>query len=115
MWTLGEKVLRARFAKTPCNEDTLRTFYESCPPFRALLIAIIVAGYDRCIRDIRHGESYRAGRTDLLMATYLPFCRQFIGTDPKQLRCLELIAVEGDVDVDIRHYDKFRREIMGPQ
>ncbi len=115
MWTLGGKVVWARFAQTPCDEDTLRAFYQSCPPFRAFLIAMIVAGYDRCVRDIKREQSFRAGRMDLFMATYLPYCSYFVGDDAKQLRCLRLIATEGDLDVDVRRYSEFRREIMGSQ
>jgi hypothetical protein len=112
IWTLG-KIVYEGFSKKPCHEDALQSLYQRCPPFRSLLIALLVAGYERCVRDTKKGESYRAGRTDLLMATYLPYCHQFIGTDSKQLRCLKLIAVEGDVNVDIRHYDNFRRGIHG--
>jgi hypothetical protein len=112
IWTLGT-ILYDGFARKPCDEDVLQSFYRLCPPFRTLLIALLMAGYERCVRDIKRDQSYRAGRMDLLMATYLPYCHQFIGTDAKQLRCLELIALEGDVDVYIRHYDNLRSGITG--
>jgi hypothetical protein len=73
MWAYGE-VLYSKPAVTTPDEETIRSFYAACPPFRALTIALCVAQYERCIRDIRSGDSLRAGRVDTYMATYLPYC-----------------------------------------
>jgi hypothetical protein len=89
-----------------------RMFYEVCPPFRMLLFSLCVAQYERCLRETNRGSSMRAGRVDMYMATYLPYCDQFVSNDERQLRCFQAIATEGSVDVLVRTYDHFRQSLV---
>ena len=94
------------------TEDKLRRFVAECPPFRCLLLALSMAQYERCIRDTKTGESYRAGRSDLLCAVYLPYCDQFITADERQERCLREIASLAGLGVAIRPYADFREGFL---
>ena len=85
IWAYGEK-LYGKVATKPATHDTIRTFYDACPPFRAIVLALCVAQHERCIRDLRHGQSLRAGRADLFAATYLPYCDHFVTDDNRQLQ-----------------------------
>ena len=111
LWTIA-KIVHDGFALRSCDAAALHLFYERCPPFRALVKALAIAGYERCIRDIRKGPSYAAGRTDLLMATYLPYCHNFITADRKQATCLQLISAEGNLGTSIFYYRGFRKQIL---
>jgi hypothetical protein len=112
IWRFAER-LYGKVATKPSTRDTIRTFYDLSPPFRAIILALCVAQHERCIRDTTRGDSYRAGRADLFAATYLPYCDQFISDDERQLRCLRVIAAEGGFNVRVCSYDEFRSRLVG--
>jgi len=95
-----------------CNEKAVREFYSSCPPFQALIFALWVSVYERCVRDERRGPSYRAEGTDVLAATYLPYCDEFVTADPKQERCMRAIAPEAVIKVQVRSYTDFKARLL---
>lgn len=111
MWAYGEIV----YGKTAvdASEERIRQLYKVCPPFRALLLALCAAQYERCIRDIRKGESLRAGRVDMFVSTFLPYCDTFVTDDKKQLQSLRAVAAEGGLEVSIRSYREFRKTLIG--
>ena len=109
-WSYGIS-LYERVTKHSPNEQTIRTFIDECPPFRALLLALCVAQYERCIRDLKTGLSYRAGRFDLFMSVYLPYCDQFITADDRQHRCLAEVAREGNLGVEVCSYEDVRQTL----
>ena len=79
---------------TDGDEESIRLFYDLCPPFRAMVVTMLISQYDRCFRDISKGEpSLRAGRVDTLMATYLPYCNIFVSEDPSQVNLLREVLV----------------------
>src|SRR5437879_8435482 len=100
-WNFGIG-LYERAAKSRPDEQTIRKFIGECPPFHALLLALCVAQYERCIRDLKTGLSYRAGRFDLYMSVYLPYCDQFITADERQQRCLAEVASNSSLSVKVR-------------
>ena len=110
-WAYGE-LLYSKVVPSP-TEETVRAFYKAFPPFSALVVALCVVQYDRCIRDLRTGPSLRAGRLDMFMATYLPYCDQFVSDDDRQLRCLQAVSAELGSSVTVRSYAEFRMGLMG--
>jgi hypothetical protein len=105
-WTLA-KGLYDRVAKKPADDATIRRFHGECEPFRAIMVALFAAQYDRCIRSSKQSPSPKTGRNDTFMATCLPYCDQVITNDIGQMWCYrEVVSVVG-LDVAIRSYDEF--------
>lgn len=111
MWAFGD-IVHGKTAVDP-SEERIRQFYKVCPPFRALLLALCAAQYERCVRDVRQGESLRAGRMDIFAATYLPYCGTFVSDNKKQLRALRAVAAEGGIEVSVLSYQEFRTGLIG--
>ena len=112
MWAYGD-LLYGKVAKKSYDETTIRAFYGDCPPFRALAVGLCAAQYERCVRDLRCGESLRAGRVDTFMATYLPCCDHFVTNDRKQLALLRAAASEANITVSVWSYSEFRNTLTG--
>ena len=74
------------------REATLRRFIGACPPFSAFVLSVFMAEYGYGVRSAKALGSYRAERSDLLSALYLPYCDIFVTDDKRQLRCLPEIA-----------------------
>jgi hypothetical protein len=89
------------------DEETIRRLVDSCPPFHALLVALCVAQYDRCIRELRQIEPF-AGRNDLFMSAYLPYCDEFVSDDREQQRCLREVASLARLSVRVSWFREFR-------
>lgn len=106
-WVLA-KNLCDRVAKNTFEISTVKRFYAECAPFRALMIALVAAQFDRCIRGQKAEPSLRSGRNDTFIATSLPYCEEFVTNDAGQLACYcEVVSLAG-LDVKIRSYDEFR-------
>jgi hypothetical protein len=90
------------------GDEPLRRFVKACPPFQAMVLAIMMLLYGRCVREDNIPGSYRADRLDVLMATYLPYCDAFVTKDSKQETCLREIASEADIDASVSKYGRFR-------
>lgn len=110
-WTLAGG-LYSRVGKLPPDETTIRKFSEGCDPFRALMIALCAAQYDRCIRPQDVGPSLRSGRNDTLMAVCLPYCHQFVTADPRQLACYKEVVSVAGLDVTVNSYEEFRNGFL---
>jgi hypothetical protein len=110
-WTLA-KNLYNRVSSKPADDETIRRFYAECEPFRALMVAIFAAQYDRCIR--RSGQSLKAGRNDTFMAACLPYTDQFVSHDPGQLACYREVNSIAGLNVAVRSYEEFRRGFSIP-
>ena len=104
-WTLA-KNLYDRVSVRPADDLTIRRFFAECEPFRALMIALFAAQYDRCIRT--SGPSLKAGRNDTFMATCLPYCDKFITNDDGQLACYKEVVPVAGLDVIVQSYAEFR-------
>jgi hypothetical protein len=103
----------ARVIKDRPDEQTIREFVGKCPPFRAFLLAICVAQYERCVRDLKAGRSLRAGKFDLYMSLYLPYCDEFITADEGQLNALQEVVSVGNLGVRVRSYEDLRDGLFG--
>jgi hypothetical protein len=73
-----------------------------------------MARYDLGLRDPHEGERFEAGRNDLQMAVYLPYCDEFV-TDEKRgehARCMkEIVAVTG-LATGILTFDEFYERLL---
>jgi hypothetical protein len=107
IWHMG-KLLYDRAAETDASEATIREFMEACPPFRALIYAMLLSWYDRAVRDEK-GEKFEAGRNDLFMAVHLPYCDKFVTAEKygEQERCLREVALVAGLETEILSYDDF--------
>jgi hypothetical protein len=87
------------------SEQKIRPFVRQCAPFRALLAAIIVAQYDRSIRqDV---PVRLAGRNDVFMAGYLPYSDEFISNDHNQQKALREVVSMAGLKTRVRWYREF--------
>jgi hypothetical protein len=107
IWNMG-KLLYDRAAGTDASEATIREFMEICPPFRAMVYAILLSWYDRAVRDEK-GEKFEAGRNDMFMAMHLPYCDKFVSAEKygEQERCLREVAFVAGLETEILSYDDF--------
>lgn len=107
IWHLG-KQLYDRAAGTDASEATIKEFMEVCPPFRAMIYAILLSWYDRAVRD-ENGEKFKAGRNDMFMAMHLPYCDKFVSAEKygEQERCLREVAFVAELETEILSYDDF--------
>jgi hypothetical protein len=108
------KMLYKKDDGTDGDEESIRQFYELCPPFRAMAMAMLISQYDRCFREIKRGEpSLRAGRADTLMATYLPYCNIFVSEDPKQINLLREVVTHAKIrDCSVQLHKEFMDKFM---
>jgi hypothetical protein len=103
------KLLYDRGAETDASEATVRQFMEVCPPFRALIYAMLMSWYDLGVRDPHVGEKFRAGGNDLFMSIYLPYCDMFVTAEKngEQEKCLREVAFVAGLETKIVSYDDF--------
>ena len=102
------KLLYDRAAETDASEATIKEFMKACPPFRALIYAMLLSWYDRAVRDEK-GEKFEAGRNDLFMAVHLPYCDKFVTAEKygEQERCLREVAFVAGLETEVLSYDDF--------
>jgi len=112
-WKLAGN-LCARVSKNSWDAAKVRRFFDACPPFGALMVALFVAQYDRCVRPQNAGPSLRAGRNDTFMAICLPYCEQFVTNDARQLRCFKEVVSICKLPVVVESYDDFRSRFLPP-
>lgn len=111
-WTLARNCFN-RVATKPSDDTAIRKFYAECPAFRAIMIAIFAAQFDRCIRSRTQSPSLKAGRSDTFMATCLPYCDQVVTNDLGQMWCYrEVVSLAEFGDVAVRSYDEFRERLF---
>ena len=89
------------------TEAEVREFIEACLPFRAACYALVMAWYTGSLRT--PDGTARAGRNDLLMAPYLPYCDQFVTADWAQANELREIAVDARIPCEVVLFKDFER------
>lgn len=88
------KMLYKNQANSEPDLASVRQVYDLCPSFRAMIIAMLVQQWERCFRRVdKGGTSYRAGRNDTIMATYLPYCNLFVCADKRQRELLKKVVL----------------------
>lgn len=113
LWSFGQG-LYSRAAVGDASVPTVRDFMAKCPPFRAIAYAYLLAWFDRSLGDRHKREKYKAGRIDLFMSIYLPYCDQFISAERggMQEKCLREIARVAQLLTEVRSYDDFCQSLM---
>lgn len=102
-----------RGTATRLSEAEVHDFTERCLPFKALLVALCVSQYDRCIRGDRQPWLGKAGRLDIFSATYLPYCTVFVTNDDGQRKALRTVAKMIGRRMDILLYSDFKGKLFG--
>jgi hypothetical protein len=107
IWNMG-KLIYDRPAQTDVSETTIKEFMEACPPFRALIYAMLMSRYDLAVRDDK-GEKFEAGRNDMFMSVHLPYCDKFVTAEKyrEQEKCLREVAFVAGLETEILSYDDF--------
>ncbi len=107
IWNMG-KLLYDHVSETNASETTVREFIDACPPFRAIIYAMLLSWYDRAVSP-EDGEKFGAGRNDMFMAVHLPYCDKFITAEKygEQERCLREVAQAAGLETEILSYDDF--------
>jgi hypothetical protein len=90
---------------------TVQKFIDNCPPFRALLCACLMSWYNTSLRDYNKSERFTAGRNDLFMAVYLPYCDVFVTRDAEQESCLRELTKHISIDTEVLAFDAFKDEL----
>ena len=106
--------LRGEKIEPDTDMSTVLHFIDNCPPFRALLCAYLMSWYNTSLRDGNKSEKLAAGRNDLFMAVYLPFCDVFV-TDEKyeeQERCLRELTKYIGIDTEVLAFDAFKDDLQ---
>jgi hypothetical protein len=113
IWSIG-KGLYDRGAKTDATEATVKQFMDLCPPFRALIYAMVMSWYNFSVRDPNVGERFSAGANDQFMSIYLPYCDKFVTAEKKgeQERCLRELALVANITTAILSYDDFYNSFL---
>jgi len=111
-WTGYAHKFYARNVGTNPEESKVRDFAGRCPPFLMMVMTAVKAQYDRAIAEKPKGRK-RAGRLDLLMSIYLPYCSVFVTHDDDQEACLREMATVADLEAEILAYREFRRRLLG--
>jgi hypothetical protein len=107
LWGFGQWIYSAISGRD--REPTragIGTFMKSCPPFSAAIFGLVMAWYNGSLNGQHGAQQMAAGRVDLLMATYLPYCSQFVSADGPQIDNLRQVAVEAGVDCDVVGFSK---------
>lgn len=104
LWGVGRELYRYVTGSTP-TEAEIKTFMEMCPPFRAACYALVMAWYEGALKP--PGEEASAGRNDLMMAVYPPYCGRFVSSDWAQEKNLREIAAEASLDCEVVSYQEF--------
>jgi hypothetical protein len=95
-------------AKVDSSEETIQEFIAVCPPFRAVIYAMLMSWYNLAMRDDK-GEKFEAGRNDLFMAVHLPYCDKFVTAETyrEQEKCLREIVLVAGLDTEVLSYEDF--------
>src|SRR5208282_182455 len=110
-WKMG-KWLYDPVAKSDVNEASIKEFIAACPPFRALIHALLMSYYNHSLRDRQIGEKLSAGRNDMLMSVCLPYCHKFVTNDGEQEKCLREVSAVADLGTEVVSYDAFCRSFL---
>jgi hypothetical protein len=100
--------LRGEKIEPDTDMATVQHFIDNCLPFRALLCACLMSWYNTSLRDGSKSEKFAAGRNDLFMAVYLPYCDVFVTRDTEQESCLRELTKYIGIDTEVLAFDEFK-------
>jgi hypothetical protein len=103
--------LRGEKIEPNTDMETVQHFIDNCLPFRALLCAYLMSWYNTSLRDGNKCEKFAAGRNDLFMAVYLPYCDVFVTRDAEQESSLRELTKYVGIDTEVLAFDAFKDEL----
>jgi hypothetical protein len=106
LWGIGTELYRY-VAGSTLTEAEIKRFMEVCPPFRAACYALVMSWYVGALKLRLPEENSPAGRNDLMMAVYLPYCGKFIADESSQGTSLREIAAEASIKCDVLTFEQF--------
>ena len=89
----------------------VREFLDACPPFRALIYSQHISDYELMFRAEHGSVRLIAGRNDLYMSVYLPYCNEFVTRDCGQKDSLRAVVEFGGLQTDVLSFTEFRERI----
>jgi hypothetical protein len=104
LWGIGRGLYRYVSDNEP-TEAGVRAFMDVCPPFRAACYGLVMAWYNGSLRALDGTPT--AGRNDLMMAVYLPYCSRFVTADEPQGKELREICTEAQFACKILSFEEF--------
>ena len=110
-WDYAARLYRLEAGYLP-DEAKMRKFVAVCPPVDAVVHCLLLAQFERSVRDLRSAPSYRSGHVDLFSAAYLPDCDIFVTHDQRQERFLRDVGAAAGLVTKIRSYRDFRGGIF---
>jgi hypothetical protein len=88
------------------NDEEIKPFMEACPPFRAACYSFVKAWFNYSLSPT-HFNIPKAGRNDLMMATYLPYANIFLTNPYGQRLDLADIARVAQIPCDVTAFEQF--------
>jgi hypothetical protein len=82
------------------TDEQIRHFIDASPPFRAVCYSFVKAWYNFSLSPA-HDATPKAGRNDLMMSAYLPYCDKFLTADYAQRTDLQDIAGAAGLDCSV--------------
>lgn len=73
------------------TDEEVRQFIDASAPFRAVCYSFVKAWYNFSLSPT-HDTTPKAGRNDLMMSAYLPYCDKFLTADYAQCKALQDIT-----------------------
>lgn len=105
-WVGYGQMLYERYSRQTPDEHVVQDFVSRCPPFKMILLALITAQFYRAVTQTPRAKK-RAGRIDLLSATYVPYGRVFVTNDADQERCLREMVGLAALEANVMSYAEF--------
>jgi len=101
-----------RFVAREISDAEVEAFLDACSPFRAACHGVVMSLYVHGLQIREPGVPEPPGRNDLMMATFLPYCKRFVTGDYPQEICLREIAAEASIECDVLSYENFLSSFM---
>jgi hypothetical protein len=112
-WMMGAGLYR-RVTGTELDESGFWRLLEVCPPFRAFYFGILHHWFDGALRSRAPLDLKPAGKTDLSMSIYLPYCDKFVADESAQQPSLRDIAKAANIECDVQNYYDFSESFNVP-
>ena len=112
-WIMGAGLYR-RITGVELSELEFWRFLEICPPFRAFYFSILHRWFDGALKSKTPEDLKPAGKTDLSMSIYLPYCDKFIADESAQTPSLRAIAQQAEIDCDVQNFYEFSNSFNVP-
>jgi hypothetical protein len=108
-WHLAAGLYERASGRRP-SETEIRAFVAECPPFQALMHALVHAHCEWATVERPVSKKKRVGRVDLFSSVCLPYCDLYLTNDVEQEKCLTQIAATVSLPVAVLSLADFGQE-----